>query len=37
MYFGTGTAVPKKLAGDRAAARQRRLEANRALRCQVCA
>ena len=37
MYFGTGAAVPEKLAGDRVAARRSRLEANRALRCQVCA
>ena len=37
MYFGTGSAVPEKLAADRIAARRDRLEANRALRCQVCA
>ena len=37
MYFGKGAAVPEQLAADRAAARRSRLEANRALRCQVCA
>jgi len=37
MYVGTGADVPEKLVEDRAAARQRWLEANRALRCQVCA
>ena len=37
MYFGTGAAVLEKLAADRVAARQSRLEANRAQRCAACA
>jgi len=37
MYFGKGAAVPEKLAADRCTARRSRLEANQALRCQVCA
>jgi transposase InsO family protein len=37
MYFGTGAAVPEELARSRAAARQARLEANRARRCATCA
>ena len=36
MYFGTGADVPKQLQAARAAARQARLAANRALRCQSC-
>jgi len=36
MYFGTGTDVPKQLETARATARQTRLAANRALRCQSC-
>ena len=37
MYFGTGGAVAETLVEDRVAARRSRLEANRALRCAVCA
>ena len=37
MYFGTGDDVPAKLADARQAARQARLQANRARRCVVCA
>ncbi|MFM8387104.1 MAG: integrase core domain-containing protein, partial [Planctomycetia bacterium] len=37
MYFGTGAAVPEELARGRTAARQARLEANRARRCATCA
>ena len=36
MYFGRGAEVPKRLQAARAAARQARLAANRALRCQTC-
>jgi transposase InsO family protein len=36
MYFGTGVAIPEKLAQDRTAARERRLQTNRALQCGVC-
>ena len=37
MYFGTGQHVPDQLAAQRAAARQARIEANRAKRCATCA
>ena len=37
MYFGTGAAVPETLADARRAARQARLETNRAAACSVCA
>ena len=37
MYFGTGDDVPAKLADARQAARQARLQANRARQCVVCA
>jgi transposase InsO family protein len=37
MCFGTGAAVPDQLAERRAEARRRRLDANRARRCAVCA
>jgi len=37
MYFGTGDDVPAKLADARQAARQTRLQANRARQCVVCA
>ena len=37
MYFGTGEAVPEALAEARRAARQARLETNRAVACSVCA
>jgi putative transposase len=36
MYFGTGEHVPGKLAALTSAARQARVEANRALPCQKC-
>ena len=36
MYFGGGDGVPGELEAARAAARQKRLEINRALACQVC-
>jgi hypothetical protein len=36
MYFGTGEAVPGKLAAANAAAREARLHANRAVSCQEC-
>ena len=36
MYFGTGSEVPKQLAAAKVAARQARLDANRAVRCQSC-
>ena len=36
MYFGTGTDIPKRLAAAKVAARQARLAANRAVRCQSC-
>ena len=36
MYFGTGSEVPKQLAAAKVAARQARLTANRAVRCQSC-
>ena len=37
MYFGTGGAVPNRLAAARRAARDARLAANRARQCAVCA
>jgi len=37
MYFGTGADVPGQLAEQGVEARRRRLEANRARRCAVCA
>jgi transposase InsO family protein len=36
MYFGTGGEVPAQLEAARGAARQRRLEENRARSCPVC-
>ena len=36
MYFGTGQHIPKKLEAARMAARQSRLNANRALSCHKC-
>ena len=36
MYFGTGRDIPKQLEASRTAARQLRLEANRAQSCQSC-
>jgi hypothetical protein len=36
VCFGTGVHVPAQLAAARSAARQRRLERNRAARCGVC-
>ena len=36
MYFGTGSQVPMQLAAAKVAARQARLDANRAVRCQSC-
>ena len=36
MYFGTGTDIPKQLEASRIAARQSRVEANRAQTCQAC-
>jgi Integrase core domain len=36
MYFGTGDAVPADLTARAAAARQRRLEANRSAACGTC-
>ena len=36
MYFGTGSKIPKKLEASRMAARQSRMDANRAQTCQVC-
>jgi len=36
MYFGTGADIPKQLAAAKVAARQARLAANRAVRCQSC-
>jgi hypothetical protein len=36
MYFGTGAHVPAQPAAARAEARRRRLERNRAARCNVC-
>jgi transposase InsO family protein len=36
MYFGTGATVPERLDQARAAARVRRLQTNRALRCGAC-
>ena len=37
MYFGTGDEVPDRLAAGKQDARHRRLDANRAARCGVCA
>jgi transposase InsO family protein len=37
MYFGTGAAVPDRLAAAKQDACRRRLEANRAAQCSVCA
>jgi len=37
MYFETGDHVPMKLEAERGAARQARLEANRARSCEDCA
>ena len=37
MYFGTGAAVPERLAAAKQDARRRRLEVNRAAHCAVCA
>lgn len=37
VYFGTGDAVPGRLAAAREAARHDRLEFNRAQHCTVCA
>ncbi|MAG30478.1 MAG: hypothetical protein CL908_06230 [Deltaproteobacteria bacterium] len=36
MYFGLGDGVPGELEAARAVARQKRLEINRALACQIC-
>ena len=36
MYFGTGSKIPKQLEASRIAARQSRMDANRAQTCQVC-
>ncbi len=36
MYFGYGDAVPEELHAGKRAARQKRLEVNRALSCLVC-
>ena len=36
MYFGTGSAIPKQLEASRIAARQSRMEANRAQTCRTC-
>ncbi|MGQ0612888.1 MAG: hypothetical protein ACT4PV_03990 [Planctomycetaceae bacterium] len=36
MYFGTGDEVPAELEAARQAARQQRLEANRAQACPAC-
>lgn len=36
MYFGTGGGVPAQLAAARKAARERRLEENRAQACPAC-
>lgn len=36
MYFRTGDAVPDELEADKRAARQRRLDVNRALSCPIC-
>ena len=36
MYFGPGDQIPRDLENSRKAARQARLNANRALCCQVC-
>jgi putative transposase len=37
MYFGTGSAIPMQLEASRIAARQSRMDANRAQTCQTCA
>ena len=37
MYLGKGDGVAERLASERAVARQRRLEVNRAQRCAACA
>ena len=36
MYFGTGDAVPADLTSRAAAARQRRVDANRSASCETC-
>ena len=36
MYFGTGNDIPKQLAASRNAARQLRMETNRAQTCPTC-
>ena len=36
MYFGTGDAVPADLTSRAAAARRRRVEANRSASCETC-
>ncbi len=36
MYFGTGNPVPVELAGAKQAARQSRMEVNRAISCPTC-
>ena len=36
MYFGTGSEIPQQLAAAKVTARQARLTANRAQRCQSC-
>lgn len=37
MYYGTGADIPRQLTAAKASARQTRLAANRAIRCQSCA
>ncbi len=36
MYFGTGGEIPFQLENQRALARQKKLEINRATSCQIC-
>jgi len=36
MYFGTGTDIPQQLEASRIAARQSRMQANRAQTCRTC-
>ncbi len=36
MYYGTGNQVPKELESAKKAARQTRMEVNRAMTCQTC-
>jgi putative transposase len=36
MYFGTGGAVPEELGQEKAIAKQKRFEENRALACRMC-